>query len=62
MTTVLAVDFGASSIRVAAVDLDARPPAIEIVHRVADANQRAVDLARPITIHKQYHGWSGYHG
>lgn len=33
MLRVLAVDLGATSARVAAVDLDARPPAIEIVHR-----------------------------
>lgn len=33
MLRVLAVDLGASSVRVAAVDLDATPPAVEIVHR-----------------------------
>lgn len=31
--TVVAVDFGASSIRVCRVDLAARPPAVEVVHR-----------------------------
>ncbi len=43
MTLVLAVDFGASSIRVAAVDLDARPPSIEIVHRYAHGPVAAPD-------------------
>ena len=33
MLRVLAVDLGATSARVAAVDLDARPVAVEIVHR-----------------------------
>ncbi len=33
MTTVAAVDFGATSVRVARVDLDARPVAIDVVHR-----------------------------
>lgn len=31
--TVVAVDFGASSIRVCRVDLAVRPPAVEVVHR-----------------------------
>ena len=34
MTAVVAVDFGASSIRVCRVDLAERPPAIDVVHRV----------------------------
>jgi rhamnulokinase len=34
---VAAVDFGASSIRVCRVDLGARPPALEVVHRHAHA-------------------------
>jgi rhamnulokinase len=33
VATVVAVDFGASSIRVCRVDLAVRPPAIEVVHR-----------------------------
>ena len=33
MTTVAAVDFGATSVRVARVDLDARPVAVDVVHR-----------------------------
>jgi rhamnulokinase len=33
VTVVVAVDWGATSIRVARVDLDARPPTIDIVHR-----------------------------
>jgi rhamnulokinase len=33
VTQVAAVDFGATSIRVARVDLDARPPTVEVVHR-----------------------------
>ena len=35
MTDVLAVDFGATSIRVARVSLDRRPPRVEVVHRYA---------------------------
>ena len=46
MTTVAAVDFGATSVRVARVDLDARPVAIDVVHRhrhepVRDGARRA---------------------
>lgn len=37
MTVVVAVDWGATSIRVARVDLDAVPPAVEVVHRHAHA-------------------------
>jgi rhamnulokinase len=34
VTVVVAVDWGATSIRVGRVDLDARPPTVEVVHRV----------------------------
>lgn len=34
MTTVLAVDFGATSVRVCRVDLSTRPPVLKVVHRV----------------------------
>jgi rhamnulokinase len=33
VTTVVAVDFGASSIRVCAVDLDRQPPSVSVIHR-----------------------------
>jgi rhamnulokinase len=37
LTVVVAVDWGATSIRVARVDLDGRPPTVDIVHRVPHA-------------------------
>ena len=43
MLRVLAADLGASSGRVAAVDLDARPVAVDIVHRFAHEPVRAGD-------------------
>lgn len=40
---VLAVDFGATSVRVCRVDLAAQPPAIEVVHRVPHQPRRHAD-------------------
>ena len=40
MTAVAAIDFGASSIRVCRVDLGARPPEVEVVHRYPHAPVR----------------------
>ncbi len=42
-TTVAAVDFGASSIRVCRVDISDRPPRVEVVHRVPHVAQRGAD-------------------
>ncbi len=43
MRRVLAVDLGASALRVASVDLDGRPPAVQVVHRHPHAPVRASD-------------------
>lgn len=43
MTRVLAVDLGAGSARVAAVDLSTRPPRVQIVHRYAHGPVRHPD-------------------
>lgn len=43
MLRVLAVDLGATSVRVAAVDLDVSPPEVEIVHRYAHGPVRIAD-------------------
>jgi rhamnulokinase len=43
MLRVLAVDMGATSIRVAAVDLDATPPSVDIVHRYVHGPVRRPD-------------------
>lgn len=43
MLRVLAVDLGASSVRVAAIDLDGSPPEVEIVHRYAHGPVRLAD-------------------
>lgn len=43
MLRVLAVDLGASSVRVAAIDLDGSPPEVEIVHRYAHSPVRLAD-------------------
>jgi rhamnulokinase len=42
-TPVVAVDFGASSMRVCRVDLDERPPRVEVVHRVTHHPVRHAD-------------------
>jgi rhamnulokinase len=42
-TTVAAVDFGASSIRVCRIDIGDRPPRLEVVHRVPHVAQRGAD-------------------
>src|ERR1700674_443193 len=43
MLRVAAVDLGATSVRVAVVDLDARPPNAQIVHRFPHAAARWAD-------------------
>jgi rhamnulokinase len=43
VTTVASVDFGATSVRVCRVDLDARPVTADVVHRVLHAPVRGTD-------------------